>query len=96
MKEKVLKVLKLVCLVIASFNALMFYSMRPCWSGISKALGYEKGYNSFILYLPIKKLVQFFLGISPNKTICRQCIGALENLYCIFSPATKVTIYLTV
>lgn len=53
MKEKVLKVLKFVCLVIASFNALMFYSMRPCWSGISKALGYEKGYNSFILYLPI-------------------------------------------
>lgn len=69
MKEKVLKVLKLVCLVIASFNALMFYSMRPCWSGISKALGYEKGYNSFILYLPIIVFIIILLLLITTITL---------------------------
>ena len=69
MKEKVLKVLKLVCLVIASFNALMYYSMRPCWSGISKALGYEKGYNSFILYLPIIVFIIILLLLITTITL---------------------------
>lgn len=69
MKEKVLKILKWVCLVIASFNALMFYSMRPCWSGISKALGYEKGYNSFILYLPIFVFIVILLLLITTVTL---------------------------
>ncbi len=69
MKEKVLKVLKLVCLVIASFNALMYYSMRPCWSGISKALGYEKGYNSFILFLPIIVFIIILLLLITTITL---------------------------
>lgn len=69
MKEKVLKVLKLVCLVIASFNALMYYSMRPCWSGISKALGYEKDYNSFILYLPIIVFIIILLLLITTITL---------------------------
>lgn len=53
MKEKINRILKVIGMVIASFNALLFYSMRPNWSGISKTLGYTNGGSDFILNLPI-------------------------------------------
>ena len=50
---KVDKVIKISTLVISLFNLLMYFSMRCCWSGISKTLGYEDGYNPLILHLPL-------------------------------------------
>ncbi len=54
MKSSVVgRIFRIASLAIACFNALLFFAMRPCWSGISKTLGYEKGYNAFIYYLPV-------------------------------------------
>ena len=53
MKEKLIITSKISNLVLAWFNFFMFFSMKCCWSGISKTLGYEKGYNPLIYWLPI-------------------------------------------
>lgn len=53
MKEKVFKTIRIVGTVLAFFNALMFFAMRPCWSGISSTLGYKGNGNDFLYYLPI-------------------------------------------
>lgn len=50
---------KYASLIIASFNALMFFAMRICWSGISKTLGYEKNYAKIIFDLPVLVMVLF-------------------------------------
>ena len=56
-KELIYKIIKIATLVLALFNLLMFFSMRCCWSGISKTLGYEKAADpnikQFILDLPV-------------------------------------------
>lgn len=52
MEKTVNKVLKVIGLILASVNVLVFYSMRPCWSGISKTLGYEKSQSALILNFP--------------------------------------------
>ena len=56
-KELIYKIIKITSLVLTLFNLLMFFSMRCCWSGISKTLGYEDATNltvkQFILDLPI-------------------------------------------
>ena len=57
-KEKKFRFLKVLTVIIATFNMLMYFSMRCCWSGISKTLGYEKEYSEFILQLP---LILFFI-----------------------------------
>ena len=61
MKEKVFKVMRIVGTVLAFFNLLMFYAMRPCWSGISNTLGYKGGSNVFLYNLPIIICVLFLL-----------------------------------
>ena len=38
MKNQVFKIIRIVGTVLAFFNVLMFFAMRPCWSGISFAL----------------------------------------------------------
>ena len=43
------------------FNLLMFFSMRPCWSGISKTLGYKNGGSQIVLDLPVYICVLFFV-----------------------------------
>ena len=48
-KQTIFKIVKISTVLIALFNFLMFLSMRCCWSGISKTLGYENGYNQLIL-----------------------------------------------
>ena len=45
MKNIVFKVIRIVGTVLAFFNALMFFALRPCWSGISSTLGYKGGTN---------------------------------------------------
>lgn len=57
-KELIYKIIKITSLVLALFNVLMYFSMRCCWSGISKTLGYEEAYNPLILHLP---LIIFFI-----------------------------------
>ena len=41
------KVSKIGNLVFAWFNFMMFFAMRPCWSGISKTLKYEEMCEKF-------------------------------------------------
>lgn len=53
MKQKLIFTSKISNLVLAWFNFFMFFSMRCCWSGISKTLGYENGYNWIIYWLPV-------------------------------------------
>ena len=40
-------------LVLSFFNLVLFFSIRMCWSGISKTLGYEDSYSGVILWLPV-------------------------------------------
>ena len=60
-KELIYKIIKITSLVLALFNLLMYFSMRCCWSGISKTLGYENEYNPLILHLP---LILFFVMLA--------------------------------
>ena len=57
-KELIYKIIKITSVILTLFNLLMYFSMRCCWSGISKTLGYEKAYNPLILHLP---LIIFFV-----------------------------------
>ena len=54
-------VIRIIGTVLAFFNLLMFFAMRPCWSGISSTLGFKGGANTFIYYLPIFICVLFLL-----------------------------------
>ena len=53
LKKVLLHVSKIGNLVLAWFNFCMFFAMRPCWSGISKILGYEDSQSSLIYNFPI-------------------------------------------
>ena len=64
-KELIYKIIKIASLVIALFNLLMYFSMRCCWSGISKTLGYENDYSAFIFHLP---LILFFVMLTTAIT----------------------------
>ncbi len=64
-KELIYKIIKISSLVLALFNLLMYFSMRCCWSGISKTLGYENEYNPLILHL---QLILFFVMLATAIT----------------------------
>ena len=53
MKEKVFRVIRYVGTALGFFNLLMWFALRPCWSGISSTLGYKGGSNTFLYYLPV-------------------------------------------
>ena len=55
------KVIRIIGSVLSCFNFLMFFAMRPCWSGISSTLGYKDGSNVFIYNLPIIICVLLFV-----------------------------------
>ena len=61
MKAKVFLGLRIAGTVLAFFNALMFFALRPCWSGISSTLGYKGGANTFLYNLPVVICVFLFL-----------------------------------
>ena len=46
---------------MAVFNLLMFYAMRPCWSGISSTIGYGNGKPLILYYLPVIICVLFLI-----------------------------------
>ena len=53
-------------LLFSVFNLIMFFSMRPCWSGISKTLGYKNGGSDLILNLPVYICVLFLAVALSN------------------------------
>ncbi|MBP5551069.1 MAG: metallophosphoesterase [Bacilli bacterium] len=61
MKNIVFKVIKYLGTVLAFFNLLMFFAMRPCWSGISSTIGYGQNGKAILYYLPILICILFFL-----------------------------------
>ena len=61
MKNIVFKVIRIVGTVLAFFNALMFFALRPCWSGISSTLGYKGGANVGLYNLPLILCIVFFV-----------------------------------
>ena len=61
MKNKVFLIIRIIGTVLAFFNFLMFFAMRPCWSGISSTLGFKGGSNTFLYYLPVVICVLLFV-----------------------------------
>ncbi len=82
MKNTIFKIIKTTTLLLSLFNLLMYFSMRCCWSGISKTLGYEDGYNQLILDLP---LIIFFvlLAISITNILLFKFMKKENNLWAI-------------
>ena len=66
MKQKLIFISKMANLILAWFNFFMFFAMRCCWSGISKTLGYEDGYNPLIYWLPVIVWILFLLVFIAN------------------------------
>ena len=81
-KELVFKIIKIASLVLSLFNLLMYFSMRCCWSGISKTLGYEKNYDQFILDFPV---IVFFvlLAIAITNILLFKLMKKEQNLWSI-------------
>ena len=63
MKAKVFIIIRIVGTVLAFFNSIMFFAMRPCWSGISATLGYKGGSNEFLYFLPLIVCVFLFVHL---------------------------------
>ena len=61
MRNKVFLAIRIVGSVLTVFNLLMFFAMRPCWSGISSTLGYKNGNIPFLYYFPLILCVLFLL-----------------------------------
>ncbi len=61
MKQRIFLIVRILGTVLAFFNALMWFALRPCWSGISATLGYKGGSNVFLYYLPVVICVLLFL-----------------------------------
>ena len=61
MKQKIFFIIRVVGTILNFFNLLMFYAMRPCWSGISSTLGYKNGANILLYYFPVILCVLFFI-----------------------------------
>ena len=93
MKNKIFKIIKITTLLLSLFNLLMYFSMRCCWSGISKTLGYEDGYNKFILDLP---LIIFFviLLVAITNILLFKFMKKENNLWAIIM--TPINIIFTI
>lgn len=61
MKNTIYKIVRILGTLLNLFNLLMFYAMRPCWSGISSTIGYKNGANDILYYLPVIICVLMFL-----------------------------------
>ncbi len=66
MIKKSNKVLGIIGFILNLFNLLMFFSMRPCWSGISKTFGYSNGGERWILDFPVYLLILFMALFISN------------------------------
>lgn len=79
-------------LVLSFFNLILFFSIRMCWSGISKTLGYEDSNSAFILWLPviiwfiliiIFGLNIFFFLKKRNKNLWSYIMNVVNTLFLI-------------
>ena len=61
MRKRIFLIIRIVGTVLCIFNLLMFYAMRPCWSGISSTIGYKNGANPILYYLPVIICVLFLV-----------------------------------
>ncbi|MBQ2710504.1 MAG: metallophosphoesterase [Clostridia bacterium] len=97
------KISKLGNLVVAWFNFFMFFAMRPCWSGISKTLGYEDSGSWLVLNLPV--IIWILLGLLFAANIVLYCLlgkkgrsmlysYVLNGVNCVFLVAVFVIIAL--
>ena len=80
LKKVLLHVSKIGNLVLAWFNFCMFFAMRPCWSGISKILGYEDSQSSLIYNFPIIVWVLLFT-IAISTTLLFVLMKKEKNLW---------------
>ena len=69
MKNLIFKIIRYTGSAILVFNLLMFFAMRPCWSGISSTLGYSNGKNIFLYYLPVVICVFFLVLVIADLTL---------------------------
>lgn len=95
LKKILLKVSKIGNLVIAWFNFCMFFAMRPCWSGISKILGYEDSYSSFIYDLPILLWVVFF-AIALATTLMFILMKKEKNLWSYIFNGVNIVFFVAI
>ncbi|MBO4541261.1 MAG: metallophosphoesterase, partial [Bacilli bacterium] len=63
MKKWIFLAMRILGTVLGFFNLLMFFAMRPCWSGISSTLGYKGGANEFLYILPVLICVLFLITL---------------------------------
>ena len=77
MKQKLIFSSKVANLVLSWFNFVMFFSMRCCWSGISKTLGYESNYAWILLNLPVFIFFLFFAVFIAN--VCMYMLVKKES-----------------
>ena len=61
MKNIIFRIIRIVGTIFSFFNALFFFAMKPCWSGISSTIGYKGGDNAILFNLPIIICVLFFV-----------------------------------
>lgn len=94
-KKIMLHISKIGNLVISWFNFCMFFAMRPCWSGISKILGYEKSESWFILNLPVFIWVILF-GIALATTILYIVKKKEKNLWSYIFNGVNIVFFIAV
>lgn len=58
-ERKIYVVLRIAAVFLSVVNLLLFFAMRPCWSGISKTLGYGKGKARFLYDMPLYLCILF-------------------------------------
>ena len=94
-KNILLKVSKIGNLVFAWFNFFMFFAMRPCWSGISKTLGYEDSESWFILNLPVILWILFF-AVAVTTTVLFLVKKKEKNLWSYILNGINVAFFVAV
>ena len=95
MKKKLIFGSKMANLAVSWFNFIMFFSMRCCWSGISKTLGYEKNETWILLNLPVLIFFLFFgfLKMIYNQMTCVHYSSMLwEHIF--YFPCTSLPLSL--
>ena len=83
MKNIVFKVIRIAGTVLAFFNALMFFALRPCWSGISSTLGYKGGANIGLYNLPLILCIVFFVVLLAD-LILKKIFASKNWLHIVF------------
>ncbi len=66
MKTPSSRLLKLLSLLLTGFDLLMYFAMRPCWSGISKTFGYSNGKADILLAIPVMICILLLLIFLAN------------------------------